>query len=305
MNAGNASSASDSANKTNRTRLVNPHQTALLKALLEMALSLVPADALTPAEKSVTRHMKPCTDSRRIAAVVAGIKRGEDRLGNTYCAIKDPASRRSAGQTFTPSGVVATMLNWAGSISRNISRVVDPGAGTGRYTIAALKRFPRAHAVAVEFDPYVAILLRANLAACGLSDRCRVIVGDYRNLKLPSIVGRTLFIGNPPFVRHHEISPQWKQWYSTGLKKLGAYGTKIAGLHLHFFLKTCQLARPGDLGCFITAAEWLDSGYGSALRELLTDKLGGVAVCAADPELRLFDNALVSAAITAFVLPPK
>jgi hypothetical protein len=150
--------------------------------------------------------------------------------------------------------------------------------------MAALKRFPRAHAVAVEFDPYVAILLRANLAACGLSDRCRVIVGDYRKPKLPSIVGRTLFIGNPPYLRHHGICSQWKQWYSTGLKKLGVSGSQIAGLHLHFFLKTCQLARPEDLGCFITAAEWLDSGYGSALRELLTDNLGGIAVCAADPE---------------------
>jgi adenine-specific DNA-methyltransferase len=300
MNAATVSIASDSTNKTNRTRLVNLHQEASLKALLELALSLVPACTLTSAEKSLTRHIKPCTESRRIAAVVAGIKRGEDPLGNTYCAIKDPASRRGAGQTFTPSGVVATMLDWAGSMSRDISRVVDPGAGTGRYTMAALKRFPRAHAVAVEFDPYVAILLRANLAACGLSDRCRVIVGDYRDLKLPSIVGRTLFIGNPPFVRHHEISSQWKQWYSTGLKKLGASGSQIAGLHLHFFVKTCELARAEDLGCFITAAEWLDSGYGSALRELLTDNLGGIAVCAADPELRLFDDALVSAAITAF-----
>jgi len=265
-----------------------------------MALSLVPAGALTPAEKAVTRHLEPCTDSRRIAAVVAAIQRGEDPLGNTYCVIKDPEARRSAGQTFTPTGVVVTMFDWASSMRGNISRVVDPGAGTGRYTIAALKRFKRAHAVAVELDPYVAILLRANLATFGLSDRCRVIVSDYRKLKLPSIVGRTLFIGNPPYSRHHGISSQWKEWYSTGLKKLGASGTKFAGLHLHFFLKTCQLARPKDLGCFITAAEWLDSGYGSALRELLTGKLGGIAVCVADPELRLFDNALVSAAITAF-----
>ena len=300
MNGATASTASDSRNKTTRSGIVNLDQDALLKSLLGVALSLVPVGALTPVEKSVARHIKPGTDSRRIAPVVAGIRRGEDPLGNTYCAVKDPASRRGAGQTFTPSGVVATMLDWAGSMRRNISRVVDPGAGTGRYTMAALKRFPSAHAVAVEFDPYVAILLRANLAACGLSDRCRVIVGDYRNLKLPSIVGRTLFIGNPPYVRHHELSTQWKRWYSAGLKKLGASGSQIAGLHLHFFLKTCQLARPEDLGCFITAAEWLDSGYGSALRELLTGDLGGIAVCAADPELRLFDDALVSAAITAF-----
>jgi hypothetical protein len=75
MNAATASIASDSTNKTTRTRIVNLHQGALLKALLEVALSLVPVGALTPAEKSVTRHIKPRTDSRCIAAVVAGTGR--------------------------------------------------------------------------------------------------------------------------------------------------------------------------------------------------------------------------------------
>jgi methylase of polypeptide subunit release factors len=192
------------------------------------------------------------------------------------------------------------MLDWAASMSGSIARIVDPGAGTGRYTLAALKQFPRAHAVAVEFDPNLAILLRANLAACGLSARCDVIVDDYRSLELPAIAGRTLFVGNPPYVRHHKIASHWKQWYQTALKKLGVSGSKLAGLHLHFFLKTCELARPNDLGCFITAAEWLDAGYGSALRGLLTTCLGGISVCVAEPEAHIFDDALVSAAITAF-----
>ena len=45
--------------------------------------------------------------------------------------------------------------------------------------------------------------------------------------------------------------------------------SRLAGLHLHFFLRTLELARAGDLGCFVAAAEWLDVNYGAALRWLL------------------------------------
>jgi adenine-specific DNA-methyltransferase len=271
-----------------------------LEELLSIALSLVPGGALTSAEKAATRTIKASHDSARLDSIVALIRRGEDPMGQAYCRIKTPAARHDAGQTFTPPDIVATMLAWARSQRRKITRIVDPGTGTGRYTRAALEALPEAQAVAVELDPVVAVLLRANLEACGLSERCQVVVDDYRNLQLPTIEGSTLFIGNPPYVRHHQISPQWKEWYCAGLKSHGSSGSKLAGLHLHFYLKTCMLARANDLGCFITAAEWIDAGYGSGLRKLLTGPLGGIAVFLAEPELQLFHDALASASITAF-----
>jgi adenine-specific DNA-methyltransferase len=273
---------------------------ASVNELLAAALSLVPRSTLTPAEKAATKGIKASVDSTRLDSVVARIRAGEDPLGRAYCQIRNSAARRDKGQTFTPPNVVTTMLEWARAQRREISRIVDPGAGSGRYTVAALKAFPQARTVAVEIDPVVALVLRANLEANGLSARCEVIVDDYRDLQLPPIEGSTLFIGNPPYVRHHQISTEWKRWYSTELKAQGAHGSQLAGLHLHFFLKTCALARPQDIGCFITAAEWLDAGYGSALRELLAGPLGGVAVFLARPELKLFEDALASGAITAF-----
>jgi adenine-specific DNA-methyltransferase len=284
----------------NHAHSAAPCEVSSLKELLATALNLVPQGRLTPAEKAATRGIKTSVGSVGLDSIVASIRRGEDPLGQAYCRIKSPAARRGSGQTFTPPDIVATMLAWARSQRRKITRIVDPGTGTGRYARAALEAFPEARAVSVELDPVVAVLLRANLEASGLSERCELVVGDYRDLQLPSIEGSTLFIGNPPYVRHHQISSEWKEWYCAGLKSYGASGTQLAGLHLHFFLKTCMLARAQDLGCFITAAEWLDAGYGSALRELLTGPLGGVAVFVAEPELRLFDDALASGAITAF-----
>ena len=297
----NAKSLACSTAKNERHALIPPSgEASSLEELLGIALSLVPRGTLTVAEKVAAQGIKASHDSARLGSVRAHIRRGEDPLGQAYCRIKNPAARRGAGQTFTPPEIIATMLAWARSHRRKIIRIVDPGAGTGRYTLAALKAFPHAQAVSVELDPVIAILLRANLETLGLSARCQVVVDDYRNLQLPTLEGSTLFIGNPPYVRHHGISSRWKAWYSAGLMAHGTSGSQLAGLHLHFFLKTCMLACENDLGCFITAAEWLDAGNGSALRGLLTGLLGGIAVFWAEPDLRLFDDALASAVITAF-----
>lgn len=241
-----------------------------------------------------------CQDASLLRTVRMAIRAGDDPLGDAYCHLASADNRRGQGQTFTPDSVITGMVAWAVRQRKRTSRIVDPGAGTGRYTIAALRAFPAARAVAVEKDPLLALMLRANLLVAGLYRRARVVVDDYRKLQLSPIVGRTLFIGNPPYVRHHDIESEWKDWYSDSLKQAGHRGSKLAGLHLHFFLKTLELSSKGDIGCFITAAEWLDVGYGSALRQMLTNGLGGKDVFVVDPTVRVFGDAMVSASITCF-----
>jgi hypothetical protein len=153
-----------------------------------------------------------------------------------------------------------------------------------------------------------ALLLRANAAVHGFSSRLAVHVIDYRSLVLPATAGPTLFIGNPPYVRHHNIDAQWKTWFALTAKRFGLTASKLAGLHVHFFLKTRELAQPGDYGAFITAAEWLDVNYGEVLRRLLLDGLGGTAVHVIDPKTQPFADALTTGAITCFrigVRPPE
>jgi hypothetical protein len=143
-------------------------------------------------------------------------------------------------------------------------------------------------------------MLRANAAVHGFADRLIIHLGDYRSFNLPAIDRPTLFIGNPPYVRHHEIGEQWKTWFAATANRFGFTASKLAGLHIHFFFKTRELARPGDYGAFITAAEWLDVNYGSALRAMLVDGLGGTAVHIIDPKAQPFADALATGAITCF-----
>jgi hypothetical protein len=61
-----------------------------------------------------------------------------------------------------------------------------------------------------------------------------------------------------------------------------------------------QLGRSGDLGCFVTAAEWLTVNYGAALRRLLAGPLGLVALHRLDPKALPFEDAVTTGAIVGF-----
>jgi adenine-specific DNA-methyltransferase len=117
---------------------------------------------------------------------------------------------------------------------------------------------------------------------------------------LPQIPGRTLFIGNPPYVRHHQIEQKWKQWLTDQAAVLKLEASQLAGLHVHFFLATVLNAKSGDYGAFVTAAEWLDVNYGKIVRDLFLSTLGGQAVIVIEPTAAPFPDVASTAAITCF-----
>lgn len=254
---------------------------------------------LTPAETALIPDTTSPLSGTVLARLRKTIHRGGDPLGDTYCRLLSPADRRPLGQTYTPSPIIAAMTNWAANQGIP-DRIVDPGAGSGRYLLAAAKQFPKASVVAAEVDPIAALMLRANIAVHKLGDRVEVRLGDYRALDLPAAKGPTLFIGNPPYVRHHQIDPEWKRWLLDTARERGFKASGLAGLHVHFFLATAQLGKPGDFGAFITGSEWMDVNYGSLVRQLLLDGLGGESIHVLDPSAAPFADAQTTGAITCF-----
>ena len=118
--------------------------------------------------------------------------------------------------------------------------------------------------------------------------------------KVAKIKGPTLFLGIFADIRHHEIDPVWKKWFSAMVQSHGFPSSGLAGLHIHFFMKTLELARTGDFGALITSSEWLDVNYGKTLRAMLVDGLGGVGIDIIDPRAQPFADAMVTGAITCF-----
>jgi adenine-specific DNA-methyltransferase len=179
-------------------------------------------------------------------------------------------------------------------------RIVDPGIGSGRFLVAAGRAFPHAELIGVDIDPVATIIARGHLAGAGLSDRSRVTLADFRALKLPPSEGKTFYIGNPPYVRHHLLGVEWKEWLTERAKRLGHAASQLAGLHVHLFLATALQATAGDFGCFITAAEWLDVNYGSLVRDLFLRDIGGQSLTVIEPTAQPFPDAAATAVISTF-----
>jgi adenine-specific DNA-methyltransferase len=228
------------------------------------------------------------------------IERGRDPLGTALCAIRSPEERRPRGATYTPPLIVNAMLRWAAATKRPIARIVDPGVGSARFLVAAGRRFPNASLIGIELDPLAALIARGHIAAAKLETRSEIVVGDFREFACAKSAGSTLWIGNPPYVRHHLIEPAWKDWLARTARRRGFEASQLAGLHVHFFLATVCQAEPGDIGALITAAEWLDVNYGHLVRELFLGPLGGRAITLIDPTARPFPDAASTAAISCF-----
>ncbi len=240
-----------------------------------------------------------CPGEGEVAQVRSQILAGEDPLGEAFCRLRGPAERRPSGQTFTPGPVVQGMVGWAGR-TLDPARVVNPGTGSARFLAAAGRRWPEATLLGVETDPLAAMIGRATLAAAGMAGRAGITLGDYRSLRLAPAGGPTLFLGNPPYVRHHQIPAGWKRWLRSAAASQGLAASGLAGLHVHFFLATALHAVAGDAGVLVTAAEWLDVNYGSLVRSLLLGPLGGQSVHLLDPAVPAFTDAAATTAITCF-----
>ncbi len=271
------------------------------KDLVAAALALGAEDIGPLSEQEITlaKTAKSISLSKqKLSKIKELIRSGYDPLGDVFCTLRSSEERRENGATYTPGPIVQTMVDWAASV-REPSRIVDPGVGSARFLVSAGTAFPKAELIGVDVDPLAALLARANLAVGGFSGRARILLGDYRRFA-ERTEGKTLYIGNPPYVRHHQISSKWKDWLFSEAAKLGVTASKLAGLHVYFFLATVRSAKPGDFGAFITAAEWLDVNYGSLVRSLVLNELGGQSVTVIEPTAQPFPDAATTAAITTF-----
>lgn len=275
--------------------------------LLHVALALGAFDVpgVSSTERALASRLPDVKIPRSALRLLrAAIKDGLDPLGDAFCDLRSPQERRPSGATYTPRDIVSSMVAWAAAEGKP-DRVIDPGVGSGRFAVAAGRRFNKANLIGVELDPVAAILARAHLSAAGLASRAEVVLTDYRSFRIAPIPGKTLYIGNPPYVRHHQIESSWKTWLVRTARTRGLSASQLAGLHVHFFLATTIQGAPEDYGAFITSAEWLDVNYGSLVRELLLDGLGGQAIHVVEPTATPFEDAATTAAITCFRLGAK
>jgi hypothetical protein len=275
----------------------------IVAAAIQLGARQTPS--LSSAEASLIAKPLPLIRPSTISALRTSIQNGGDPLGFLFSAINSPEGRRETGAVYTPYPIIDAMVGWSEAKVKRPARVVDAGTGSGRFLRVAGEKFEGAKLIGFDADPVAALMARANLAVTGLSTRSIIYVEDYRNARLPEITGKTLFLANPPYIRHHQIDQKWKTWLATVAHKFGYRASGLAGLHVYFFLATARIARPGDVGVFITASEWLDVNYGELVRKLFLETLGGIDIHVIEPEALPFVGTATTAVITGFRIGDK
>ncbi|MHB8684426.1 MAG: Eco57I restriction-modification methylase domain-containing protein [Dehalococcoidia bacterium] len=241
------------------------------------------------ARSSGNRH-----SAARIRALRTAVRDGGDPLGELLCEARSQERRRALGSFFTDRSIVDAMTRWIAQ--QRPSEVVDCGAGSGRFTLAAARIPSVRSVVAIDRDPLACLVTRANAAAVnqrGLTVRH----ADFVTLALAPAAGIRAFVGNPPYVRHHQLTQQQKQRARALAAALNIPWSGLAGLHAHFLVKAAELSRPGDVLCFITSAEWIDVNYGQGIRQLLMDGLRAEELHLLRPGAAAFPDASTTALI--------
>jgi len=279
-------------------RALTPAESELARLAIDLG-ALSTGGALSPAEQVIVE--RACTLRPTPADALERSRRlileGADPLGESFCRLRSAIERRRLGAFYTQPALVEPMLRWA--LARDPARLVDAGCGSGRFAAGAARRRPGLALVAVDIDLLATLLTRATLSVLG-ARAALVLHADYATCDIPHIEGRTAFVGNPPYVRHHDLPALAKEWIISTGRRAGYTVSALAGLHAYFYLATLLHARRGDIGCFVTSAEWLDVNYGATIRELLLDGLGGLAIHVLDPRSIPFEDAMATAAIACF-----
>lgn len=273
-----------------------------LQSLVQLSVALGGDQGkLSAAEQALIDEASSATVEPISASQLDGYRRqilaGMDPLGDALYSLRDAAERRGTGTVYTPSAIVAPMVSW--TMAEEPARVVDAGCGSGRFAAAIIRYDVNTPVVAIDLDPIATLMTRATLATLGARS-ATVLNQDFTRARLPKVKGKTAFIGNPPYLRHHQIPAASKRWAQHAAADLGHNISGLAGLHAYFYLATARMAGQGDVGCYVTSAEWLDVNYGSIVRNLLTDTLGGREIHVIEPTATPFEGTATTAAVVQF-----
>ncbi len=223
----------------------------------------------------------------------------------TLDAASNPRKRNRLGQFATPPQLAlrAAKLALDSFASTNEAiRFLDPAFGTGSLywalaTSAGLGRIESA--VGIEVDGPTAKAAQELWKYPPFN--VRILQDDFTHLPPSSTHSPNLIICNPPYARHHHISPMEKATLQARVKaETGIEISRLAGLYCHFMLLSHKWLAENGVGVWIVPAEFMDVNYGEAIRRYLTSCVTLRRVHLFDPNDAQFEDALVTSSIVVF-----
>jgi SAM-dependent methyltransferase len=209
------------------------------------------------------------------------------------------------GQHYTPERVARLLAAFA--VQSPSDLILDPACGDGRLLgeagrrkklLSANRRLP---CDLFGFDRSAKAVRSAKIAGA------RVECKDFFDIEPVDFVPAAFdaVIGNPPYIRHEVMGREDKRRIEKRMEAGRAHSPEIfwprwsgrSDIYVFFFAHAARFLKPGGRLVFLTAASWLDSGYGARLREFLLKNFRVVAVIESGVE-SFFDDASINTAIT-------
>lgn len=207
--------------------------------------------------------------------------------------------RRHEGQFSTPFDFAKEISDYAITLldDHDIS-FLEPAIGTGAFVSALIdsvnhsdKTIIKITGIEKDVDFYK--------AAASLWKKTNIINNDF--FQTPAEASYNLILCNPPYVRHHYLSKEYKQFLKkTALNELGYAPSGLAGLYCYFLLHSLKWLTPGAICGWLIPCEFMDVNYGKKIREFLLNNVTLLHIHKYESEDSKFDDALVSSCVVWF-----
>jgi adenine-specific DNA methylase len=277
-----------------------------LKLLIEEAWRRSGLEALRPSwiDAALTLLETGKLRSELRATVEALEKTPGDVLGRLYEELVPQEERRRLGEFYTPKPIAEFMVAWA--VHDGGAEVLDPGVGSGTFLVEAVRRLramgaerPVERVVGVDVNPLAVLMATLNLLKVEPGSKPRVLLADFFDLSPLTLGYFSAVVCNPPYTRHHELSPEYKEKIARVVEReTGLKVSRLSSLYLHFFLHASTFLSEGGRLAFITPSEWMEASYGYPLRLLFKRSLRLRAILLFREDALAFPGVLTRACIT-------
>jgi len=159
-------------------------------------------------------------------------------------------------QVETPQAIVRVFWKVAHKYRSRFSRVLDLGAGDGRFAIGG--RFSSYEGIEIDNSrkPSNKLPRRAKIVhSCAFKHNG---------------IGYAACIGNPPYVRHHDLDVRWRNNVARRLRKeTGVEINRKCNLYVYFMFLALLKSRPDGIVSTLVPYEWVSRPSAKPLREYI------------------------------------
>jgi adenine-specific DNA-methyltransferase len=210
----------------------------------------------------------------------------------TLARLRPRAERQRLGQFFTPEPLAKYLTKLL--MRSDPKTVLDPAVGGGQLLRALPKSVRR---FGIDVDPVALDLAKSSLPAdveLAESDFLDESSWPFAEAEFDGI------IANPPYIRHHKLSPEQKACRNQLNDRLGITLSALADYYVYFFCEAVSRLNSSGTLVFLTPALFLEARYGDALKELLLREGTIDQIIVFDHHRRVFADAVTAAAVTVF-----